>query len=88
MLIAMYKNIQENTQQQRFSMPTSLRYMKELAKVGLDWRGVHLIDLTSIIYSLRIDDLNRYLERRRHEQLAKRGIQDMRQATETDFNAL
>ena len=69
-------------------MPLSLRYIKELAAAGIDWHGLHLIDLTSIVYSLRIDVALKKMEHDRKEHLAKRGIKDVRPASKADFDAL
>ena len=87
-MLATYKNIKTNASQQRFSMPLSLRYIKELASAGVDWHGLHIIDLTSLIYSLRIDNARQYLERKRQEQLSRRGIRNVQSATAADFDAL
>lgn len=69
-------------------MPLSLRYIKELATAGVDWHGLHLIDLTSIIYSLRIDAALQKLEHDKQKRLSERGIKEVRPASKADFDAL
>ena len=87
-MIAMYKKIALPTPHHRFSMPLSLRYIKELAAAGIDWHELHLIDLTSLIYSLRIDAAVQKLEQDRHKRLSERGINEVRQASQANFDAL
>ena len=72
----------------QFSMPLSLRYIKELAAASIDYKGLHIIDLTSIVYSIRIDNAKQKLEMDRQKRMSERGIKNVRQATEADFNAL
>jgi len=69
-------------------MPLSLKYIKELAAAGIDWRGLHIIDLTSLVYSLRIDTARQLLQYERQRKLQARGIKEIRQATQADFEAL
>lgn len=69
-------------------MPLSLRYIKELAAAGIDWHGLHIIDLTSLVYSLRIDAARHKLEMDRRQRMAERGIKDIRPATQADFDTL
>lgn len=69
-------------------MPLSLRYIKELSASSINYKGLHIIDLTSLVYSLRIDNAMQYLENERQSKMSKRGIAEYRQATEADFNAL
>jgi hypothetical protein len=70
-------------------MPLSLRYIKELAAAGIiDYKSLHLIDLTSMIYSLRIDTARQKMEMDRQKTLSERGIKSIRPATEAEFDAL
>lgn len=69
-------------------MPKSLIYLKVLGAAGIDWQGLHLIDLTSLVYSIWIDSAMQYLENERKSKMSKRGIAEYRKATEADFNAL
>lgn len=91
MLLKTYEKIKGfNTQQlaKQFSMPLSLRYMKELGNAGIDWKGLHLIDITSLIYSLRIDIAKQKLEMDKQKAMNERGIQAVRPATQEDFDWL
>ncbi len=87
-MIGVYKKININTPKRQFSMPLSLRYIKELSAARIDYKGLHIIDLTSLVYSLRIDSAMQYLENERQSKMSKRGIAEYRPATEADFNAL
>lgn len=49
---------------------------------------LHLTDLISIVYSLRIDSAVKYLEYKRQEAMQKRGIKEVKKATEKDFDEL
>lgn len=69
-------------------MPLSLRMIKESASYGIDWHGIHIIDLMSILYSFRIDNANKYLAHKRQEEMQKRGIAEIRPATEAEFDSL
>lgn len=69
-------------------MPLSLRYIKELAAAGVDYRGLHLFDLTSLVYALRLDALRQKKEYDRQRKLSERGIKEIRPATQADFDAL
>ena len=88
MLIETYEKINLPTPKKQFSMPLSLRYIKELAVAGIDWHGLHIIDLTSLVYSLRIDTARQLLQYERQKKLQARGIKEIRQATQADFEAL
>ena len=87
MLIEFYKKI-NNIEKPRFTMPLSLRIIKEASEYGIDWKVLHIADLFSIIYSIRIDNAKRYLEQKRQERMHKRGISEIRQANEQDFDNL
>lgn len=69
-------------------MPLSLRYLKEIGQAGIDWKELHLIDLTSLIYSLRIDLARQKLEMDKQKKLSERGIGSVTKATEADFDSL
>ena len=86
-MVAIYKQI-PNTQKPQFVMPLSLRIIKEASEYGIDWKCLHIADLFSIIYSIRIDNAKQYLEQKRQERMHKRGIAEIRQATEQDFDNL
>lgn len=87
MLVEIYKKI-NNNEKQRFTMPLSLRIIKEASGYGIDWKCLHIADLFSIIYSIRIDNAKRYLEQKRQEKMHKRGISEIRQASAEDFDKL
>jgi len=77
-----------NQNKPKFSMPLSLRLMKECASYNIDWKYLHIADLFSIIYSIRIDNANRYLENERQQKLNQRGIKSITKATDEDFDRL
>ena len=87
-MIDIYNKIKVGGQKRQFSMPLSLRYIKELSAAKIDYKGLHIIDLTSLVYSLRIDSAMQYLENERQSKMSKRGIAEYRQATEADFNRI
>ena len=86
-MIDTYKKIKCG-KQSRFSMPFSLQMIKEASSNGIDWRFLHIIDLTSIIYSIRIDNAREVLKYERSKKLQERGIESITSATEKDFNEL
>lgn len=86
-MVNIYKQI-PNTQKPQFTMPLSLRIIKEASESGIDWKCLHIADLFSIIYSIRIDNARQYLEQRRQERMHKQGISEIRQANEQDFDNL
>ena len=71
-----------------FSMPLSLRIIKEFGQNGIDWKGLHIADVLSISYSLKIDNAKQYLKHKRQEEMQKRGIANISKATEADFDNL
>lgn len=83
-----YARKKSDTNYKPFPMPKSLTYLKVLGAAGIDWQGLHIIDLTSLVYSIWIDSLIQRLENERQSKMSKRGIAEYRQATEADFNAL
>lgn len=72
----------------QFSMPLSLRLIKESAENNIDWKCLHIADLLSIIYSIRIDKAKEYLEFERQQRMRDRGISSISQASEQDFDNL
>lgn len=86
-MMQLYKKI-DNKETSQFTMPLSLRLIKESAAEGIDWKDLHIADLYSIIYSIRIDKAKEYLEHKRRERMQKRGIAEVRQATAQDFDNL
>lgn len=88
MLIEVYKKI-ENKQIQQFSMPLSLRIIKECSEYGItNLKHLHIADVLSLVYSIRIDRAKEYLEHKRQEKMSKRGIKEISRATDQDFNNL
>lgn len=86
-MIQIFKKI-KNVEKPQFSMPLSLQLIKESASFGIDYKNLHIIDLYSIIYSIRIDNAKQYLEHERQQKLSKKGISSIQKATEEDFNNL
>lgn len=78
----------KDVEQPQFSMPLSLRIIKECSQNSIDWKCLHIIDLFSIIYSIRIDNAKQYLKQKKQEMLNKRGIKSVTKATEEDFDRL
>lgn len=72
----------------QFSMPLSLRYIKESGQYNIDWTKLHIADLYSIIYSIRIDNANNYLKQQRERKMHERGIESITKATQEDFENL
>lgn len=77
--------MKEKTQ---FSMPLSLRYIKESGQNNIDWKILHIVDLYSIIYSIRIDNANSWLKQQRQLKMQQKGISNIYQANEEDFKNL
>ena len=86
-MMRLFDKIEEKELPQ-FSMPLSLRIIKEFGQNGIDWRGLHIADVLSISYSLKIDNAKQYLKHKRQEEMQKRGISSISKATEADFDAL
>ena len=86
-MISLFDKIEEK-ETPSFSMPLSLRIIKEFGQNGIDYKGIHLTDVLSIYYSLKIDSANQYLRHKRQEEMQKRGISSISKATEADFEAL
>ena len=86
-MISLFDKIEEKETPQ-FSMPLSLRIIKEFGQNGIDYKGIHLTDVLSIYYSLKIDSAKQYLKHKRQEEMQKRGISSISKATEQDFDSL
>jgi hypothetical protein len=86
-MIKLFEKIEEKETPQ-FSMPLSLRIIKEFGQNGIDYKGIHLTDVLSIYYSLKIDSAKQYLNHKRQEEMSKRGISSITKATEQDFDSL
>ena len=86
-MIESYKDI-DSGKKPKFLMPTSLRLIKECATFGIDWKGLHIIDLLSLIYSFRIDNVKKKKEYDRQKRMQEMGISSVRKANANDFNSL
>lgn len=86
-MINLFNKIEEKETPQ-FSMPLSLRIIKEFGQNGIDYKDIHLTDVLSIYYSLKIDSAKQYLNHKRQEEMQKRGISSISKATEQDFDSL
>jgi hypothetical protein len=86
-MIKLFERIEEK-ETPSFSMPLSLRIIKEFGQNGIDYKGIHLTDVLSIYYSLKIDSAKQYLQHKRQEEMSKRGISSITKATEADFDNL
>ena len=86
-MISLFDKIEEKETLQ-FSMPLSLRIIKEFGQNGIDYKGIHLTDVLSIYYSIKIDSAKQYLNHKRQEEMQKRGISSISKATEQDFDSL
>lgn len=86
-MINLFNKIEEKETPQ-FSMPLSLRIIKEFGQNGIDYKGIHLTDILSIYYSLKIDSAKNYLNHKRQEEMQKRGISSISKATKQDFDSL
>lgn len=51
-------------------------------------KRLNYIDLQILIYSLSIDEVKQALKQRRNQQLAEKGIKEVKQATNEDINKL
>lgn len=86
-MVSIYEKI-PNREVPQFSMPLSLRLIKESSQNNIDWKCLHIADLFSIIYSIRIDNAKQYFQRQRQEEMTRRGINSINKATESDFDNL
>ena len=87
--MGVYKKIPDSMKiKSQFSMPLSLRYIKESGQNNIDWKCLHIVDLFSIIYSIRIDNANNWLRQQKQIRMQEKGIASITQATEEDFERL
>lgn len=77
-----------NKNKPQFSMPLSLRLIKECSINNIDWKCLHIADLYSILYSIRIDNAINFLEQQRMKRMHEKGISSISKATEQDFDNL
>ena len=87
----MLKIIPSGAKTNFISLPFSLLIYKRAVKVGIQGeliRSLHFIDLQCLILSLEIDSLNQYIRELTQMNLNRRGIKEVRQATEEDFENL
>lgn len=75
-------------EKKHFLMPRGLRYIRELAKEGIDWRGLHMVDAVSLYCAIQIDRAREYLRIKSQERMRKAGIKSITPATEADFESL
>ena len=89
-MVAVYQKIREPLMKisENHLMPLSLRYIKELAASGIDWRGLHIIDVFSLVCSLRIDTALEYLRKQAQSRMENAGIKSISRATAGDLDAL
>lgn len=89
-MVAVFKKIREPSMKtsENHLMPLSLRYIKELASAGIDWSGLHIIDVFSLVCSLRIDTAREYLRRQAQNRMENAGIKSISRATAGDLDAL
>ena len=72
-------------------LPFSLLIYKRAVKANIQGeliKSLHFIDLQCLILSLEIDSLNQYIRDLAQVNLNKRGIKEVRQATEEDYENL
>lgn len=86
-MVKIFEKIQD-LQRPEFTMPLSLRIIKESCQNNIDWKYLHIADLLSIIYSIRIDNAKLYLQQQRNKRLQEKGISSITKATEEDFDNL
>ena len=86
-MISLFEKI-EDKEIPTFSMPLSLRIIKEFGQNGIDWHGLHIADVLSISYAIKIASAKDYLRHKRQEEMQKRGIASISKATEADFDSL
>lgn len=72
-------------------LTNSLRFIKDAIKFGIDGfsiHSMHYVDLQVIVLTFQIESLNKILYELRQQQLHKKGIAKIEEATEADFNSL
>lgn len=83
-----YRKMPSRNTQKHHLMPFSLRSIKELAAAGVDWRGLHIVDVLSIICAIRIETARKYLDAKAKEKMRAAGIKEIIPATSEDFDNL
>lgn len=86
-MIDLYKKIYRDSKVD-FIMPLSLRIIKEASEHNIDYKSLHIADLYSIIYSIRIDNAKQYLQQKQKQKMDSAGISEIRKATVDDFDRL
>lgn len=84
---AIYKKI-ENKIVPEFTMPLSLRLIKEFEDKNINVYKLHLADLLSVTYAIRIENAKRYLEEMKRKRMNDRGISSIEKASVSDFDNL
>ena len=89
-MIGLYKKVnQGQVRKKQFSMPLSLEMITECSEYRITgWERLHIVDLFSIIYGMRIRKLQNYLDEQYRARLQKRGIESITPATSKDFDEL
>lgn len=87
-MLKLFARIRSSDSFKSFSMPLSLRYIKELSSAGVDYKGLHIIDVFSLVYSIWCDRARQKLEVDRQQNMSARGIKSITPATAADFDAL
>lgn len=89
-MIEIYKKINQGTgRKKQFSMPLSLELITECGEYGItNWDKLHVVDLLSIIYGIRIRNAENYLDQQRQAKMQQRGIQSITKASTEDFDNL
>lgn len=88
MFIAIYKKIPQSESNMHFSMPHSLRLIKEFASHNIDYltlTKLHWYDIMSLIYAFRIDDAKNYLRQKGKSNYKKAGIDNVTDVSGTDI---
>lgn len=83
-----YRKMPSQNTKKRHLMPFSLRCIKELAAAGVDWRGLHIVDVLSLICGIRIENAHAYLKAKAKEKMCAAGIKEIVPATSEDFDSL
>lgn len=78
-------------QETHFVMPLSLQYIKESASQKLSFdiiKNFHFYDLQSLLVSLRITDIKRYLDMQKNSELQKNGINSVKKISGSAIDKL
>ena len=87
-MVNMFKKAPIQYETNQFSMPKSLNIIKECSHENIDWKGLHYFDLLSIIYSIRIDYLKKWLKEQKSKRMQQAGISSIQSASASDFDNL